>query len=100
MLYCEEFFTVIFGLLLSIWVFIAVKGSFWSLRSEKQMDIKLFTESFKKNDPSKNMEDSFSSCGTKSAWETPTDRVVLDQTSENGILSLLNTLLLIRKTRF
>ena len=32
------------------------------------MDIKLFTESFKKNDPSKNMafmEDSFSSYGTK-----------------------------------
>ena len=41
----------------------------WSLRSEKQMDIKLFTESSKKkNDPSKNMalmEDSFSSYGTK-----------------------------------
>ena len=39
------------------------------LRSEKQMDIKLFTEFlFKKNDPSKNMafmEDSFSSYGTK-----------------------------------
>ena len=41
-----------------------------SLRSEKQMDIKLFTEFLlkKKNDPSKNMafmEDSFSSNGTK-----------------------------------
>ena len=34
----------IFGLLLSIWVFIADTGSFWCLRSEKQMDIKLFTE--------------------------------------------------------
>ena len=40
-----------------------------SLRSEKQMDIKLFTEFLlKRNDPSKNMaflEDSFSSNGTK-----------------------------------
>ena len=40
-----------------------------SLRSEKQMDIKLFTEFLlRKNDPSKNMafmEDSFSSNGTK-----------------------------------
>ena len=48
---------------MSIWVSIADTGSFWSLRSEKQMDIKLFTESFKKkNDPSKNMafmEDSY-----------------------------------------
>ena len=46
------------GLLSSIRVFIADTGSFWSLRFDKQMDIKLFTESFKKkkkNDPSKNM---------------------------------------------
>ena len=45
----------IFGLLSSIRVFIADTGSFWSLRSDKQMDIKLFTEFFKKNDLSKNM---------------------------------------------
>ena len=37
-----------FGLLLSIRVFIVDTGSFWSLRSDKQMDIKLFTESLKK----------------------------------------------------
>ena len=37
-----------FSLLLSIWVFIADTGSFWSLRSDKQMDIKLFTEFLKK----------------------------------------------------
>ena len=62
----------IFGLLLSISVFIADTGSFWSLRSDKQMDIKLFTEFlfffFFLNYPSKNMafmEDSFSSYGTK-----------------------------------
>ena len=38
-----------------------------SLRFDKQMDIKLFTEFFKKeNDPSKNFnEDSFSSYGIK-----------------------------------
>ena len=29
----------IFGLLSSIWVFFADTGSFWSLRSDKQMDI-------------------------------------------------------------
>ena len=49
---------VIFGLLLSIRVFVADTGSFWSLRSDKQMDIKLFTEFLKKkkkNDPSKNI---------------------------------------------
>ena len=34
----------IFGPLSSIWVFIADTGSFWSLRSDKQMDMKLFTE--------------------------------------------------------
>ena len=43
--------------------------SCWSLRSEKQMDIKPFTEFFKKkNDPSKNMafmEDSFTSYGNQ-----------------------------------
>ena len=33
-----------FGLFSSIWVFFADTGSFWSLRSDKQMDIKLFTE--------------------------------------------------------
>ena len=60
----------IFGLLSSIRVFIADTSSFWSLRSDKQMDIKLFTEFLKKkkNDLSKNMafmEDSFSSYGIK-----------------------------------
>ena len=58
----------IFGLLSSIQVFIADTSSFWSLRSNKQMDIKLFTEFLKKNDLSKNMDfmqDSFSSYGTK-----------------------------------
>ena len=54
----------IFGLLSSIRVFIADTSSFWSLRSDKQMDMKLFTEFpfKKKNDPSKDMafmEDSF-----------------------------------------
>ena len=49
---------------------VADTGIFWSLRSDKQMDMKLFTEFLflKKNDPSKNMafmEDSFSSYGTK-----------------------------------
>ena len=34
----------IFNPLSSIWVFIADTGSFWSLRSDTQMDIKLFTE--------------------------------------------------------
>ena len=38
----------IFGLLSSIRVFIADTSSFWSLRSDKQMDIKLFTEFLKK----------------------------------------------------
>ena len=38
----------IFGLLSSIRVFIADTGSFWSLTSDKQMDIKLFTEFLKK----------------------------------------------------
>ena len=38
----------IFSLLSSIRVFIADTGSFWSLRSDKQMDIKLFTEFLKK----------------------------------------------------
>ena len=42
-----------FGLLSSIRVFIADTSSFWSLRSDKQMDIKLFTEFLKKNDLSK-----------------------------------------------
>ena len=37
----------IFDLLLSIRVFIADTSSFWSLRSDKQMDIKLFTEFLK-----------------------------------------------------
>ena len=37
----------IFGLLSSIRVFIADTGSFWSLRSYKQMDIKLFIEFLK-----------------------------------------------------
>ena len=58
----------IFGLLSSIRVFIADTGSFWSLRSDKQMDIKLFTEFLKKNDLLKNMdfmEDSFSSYVSK-----------------------------------
>ena len=59
----------IFGLLSSIRVLIVDTGSFWSLRSDKQMDIKLFTEFLKKkNDLSKIMafmEDSFSSYGTK-----------------------------------
>ena len=44
-------------------------SSCWSLRSDKQMDIKLFTEFLKKKkDPSKNMasmEDSFSCYGAK-----------------------------------
>ena len=39
----------ILGLLSSIRVFIADTGSFWSLRSDKQMDIKLYTEFLKKN---------------------------------------------------
>ena len=34
----------IFGLLSSTRIIIADTGSFWSLRSDKQMDIKLFTE--------------------------------------------------------
>ena len=58
----------IFGLLSSIRVFIADTSSFWTLRSDKQMDIKLFTEFLRQNDLSKNMafmEDSFSSYGTK-----------------------------------
>ena len=61
----------VFGLLSSVWVYIADTGSFWALRSDKQMDTKLFTEFLffkKKSDPSKNMafmEDSFSSYGTK-----------------------------------
>ena len=38
----------IFGLLSSIRVCIADTGSFWSLRSDKQMDIKLFTEFLQK----------------------------------------------------
>ena len=38
----------IFGLLSSIQVYIADTSSFWSLRSDKQMDIKLFTEFLKK----------------------------------------------------
>ena len=51
-------------------VFIADTGSFGSLRSDKQIDMKVFTEFFFffLNDPSKNMvfmEESFSSYGTK-----------------------------------
>ena len=38
----------IFGLLSSVRLFIVDTGSFWSLRSDKQMDIKLFTEFLKK----------------------------------------------------
>ena len=38
----------IFSLLSSIRVFISDTSSFWSLRSDKQMDIKLFTEFLKK----------------------------------------------------
>ena len=38
----------VFGLLSSVRVFIADTSSFWSFRSDKQMDIKLFTEFLKK----------------------------------------------------
>ena len=72
---CEPTGQVKFLVLLSVWVFIADTGSFWSLRSEKQMDIKLFTESFKKkkNDPSK----------TSLSWKTHFPLVVQNKIFES-----------------